>query len=134
MSVLLPRTAIHTRPRGSTKMPHRGNLARCVRASSAAWALSSGMAFPHLLRASPFPQHRPGEPGRCGNHLAVWDALREPAGIHDATDADTATDGRTPRPATAADIGPAAWACQQAAGRAGCLPPNRPRDALAGTH
>src|SRR5258708_17011766 len=110
MSVLLPRTAIHTLSRGSNKMPHRGNLARSVRASSAAWALSSGMAFPHLLRASPFPQHRPGEPGRCGNHLAVWDALREPAGIHDATDADTATDGPPPRPATAAAPRPPACA------------------------
>src|SRR5258707_2123499 len=113
-------------------MPHRGNLARSVRASSAAWALSSGMAFPHLLRASPFPQHRPGEPGRCGNHLAVWDALREPAGIHDATDADTATDGRTPRPATAAALGTAAWACPRAAGPAGYWPARRPRPAPAG--
>jgi hypothetical protein len=52
-------------------MPHRGNLARSLRVCSAARALSSGMASPHLLRASPSAQHRCGEPGRWENHR-IW--------------------------------------------------------------
>jgi aminoglycoside phosphotransferase (APT) family kinase protein len=48
-------------------MPHRGNLARSLRVSSAARALSSGMASPYLLRACLFSQHRPAKPGPPGN-------------------------------------------------------------------
>jgi hypothetical protein len=66
-SVRLPRTATHTLSRGSNRMPHRGNLARSLRVSSAARALSSGMASPYLLRASLLCQHRPEEPGPLGN-------------------------------------------------------------------
>ena len=64
------------RPLAADRDPHafqgikqnalRGNLARSLRVSSAAWALSSGMASPYLLRACPFPQHRSGEPGPLG--------------------------------------------------------------------
>jgi hypothetical protein len=60
-SVLLPRTAIHTLSRGSNRMPHRGNLARSFRVSSA-WDFSSGIAPSKLLGASPCSQHTGGKP------------------------------------------------------------------------
>ena len=46
---------------------HRGNLARSLRMSSAAWTLPSGMASPLVAESHPFPQHRTGEPGPLGN-------------------------------------------------------------------
>jgi hypothetical protein len=60
-SVLLPRTAIHTLSRGSNRMPHRGNLARSFRVSSAG-EFSSGIAPIQVAGASPCPQHTVGKP------------------------------------------------------------------------
>jgi hypothetical protein len=60
-SVLLPRTATHMLSRGSNRMPHRGNLARSFRVSSAG-EFSSGIAPSRLPGATPCSQHTDGKP------------------------------------------------------------------------
>ena len=73
-SVLLPRTAIHTLSRGSNTMPHRGNLARSFRVSSAG-EFPSGIAPSKLPGPVRVPSIRTGEPA------CLWNSPGQQGGL-----------------------------------------------------